>query len=503
MDGTILHTRNGRLDSADRPRFDELLVRLGQSPKDVLIHLHGGLVDEKDGEAIARRLMGTGDEAYRAPADWEQVYIVWRTGPFETIRTNWRDLADNDRLYKALRDRLLGFLSSKLLTADGRSVAAATGLSPAEIKARLASGSDAPFADIDALAADPGGGRGLAIDDEDEQTLNEEFTISLQSDPEFTGAVEDIDAALNPVREGRGLTSGLGDEAAGRAILRRLGSDVSNELEAQVAVAEGRGVFTSTVLLKELITHGAAIMYRVYRRFRTGRDHGFHATIVEELLRELYGDRVGSAVWSMMKQDAADHFRDDGFGAELLNALAAGGHRVRLVGHSAGAIWVTEALRKAPAGVTYRVGLLAPAVRTNLFAEMLASSSAAIAQFRLFGMSDRVERKDPVLGKGFGAIYPSSLLYLVSGLFEERGSDALVDAPLLGLHRFHGGVPAWLSEADERSALQEVQTFLGGFPQAAIWSRVDGGPGLSTQATSHGGIDGDRPTLDSVMHLLA
>src|SRR5262249_13839517 len=119
MPTTVLRTRNGVLDLDDRQSFDNLKVRLAAGPIKVLLHLHGGLVNQAAGEPAAARLSGLGPAAFNAPADWEQIYVVWRTGAFETIRTNWLDLASNDRLYRALIKRLFGFLSGKLRLSDG------------------------------------------------------------------------------------------------------------------------------------------------------------------------------------------------------------------------------------------------------------------------------------------------------------------------------------------------------------------------------------------------
>jgi hypothetical protein len=507
MPTTVLRTRDGVLDNEDRQTFQSLATRLGAGPAKVLLHLHGGLINQASGEAIAARLSGSGPAAFNAPADWEQVYVVWRTGVFETLRTNWLDLAQNDRLYRALLKRLLGFLSGKLRLSDpvGRSVAETTGLSPAEIDARLSSTSDHPFADIDAaLARGRPEGRGAQVEDRPDADIEDEFETVLQSDPEFTGAVDDIDAALNPVSEGRGGTAGHGDAAAGAQSLRRLNPATRDELQGAVPEALGRGLFTSAALLKKLVKHGSAIALRVIGRYRNGREHGFQATIVEEILRELYGDLIGAAIWGMMKKDAADHFKAGALGSDLLGALTkVPERRLLITSHSAGAIWASELLRAAaamPNKPKIDLVFLAPAVRVSHFADMLKSGTPLVFRFRLFAMSDALERTDPVLGPGTGFVYPSSLLYLVSGLFEETKTEAAVDAPILGMQRFFavGQTTGWIKESAEREALGSVNDFLARYPNSAVYSKTNDGAGRSTEATSHGGFDDDRLTLESV-----
>ena len=46
-------------------------------------------------------------------------------------------------------------------------------------------------------------------------------------------------------------------------------------------------------------------------------------------------------------------------------------------------------------------------------------------------MDDKLEREDAVLGHDKGYIYPSSLLYMVSGMFEELDFAVFADAPWL------------------------------------------------------------------------
>ncbi len=506
MDPVLLRTTNGRLDREAEAAFAALARRLKEGDAPLLIHLHGGLVDDRSGAEMARRLGGTGEEAYNAPEKWEQVYFIWHTGIWETIAANWRELHDNDRLYRALLEKLLGFIGGKVLSPSGRSVAAEAGLRPAEIRARLASGEDAPFADLDELAGAGREGRAAAVSDISELDFEQQLSALLHADLQFTEAAADIAAATAPVA---GRAADAGDAASGVGMLQRLDGEVQTELVAAAAAApegaDGRGLVSLSVL-KSLVRHALRIGWRVLQRIRTGRDHGTHATIVEEILRELYGDLIGSTVWGFMKQDGADHFAAGGAGSLLLDALAAGPERRMLVvGHSAGAIWVSRML-EAMAGRGSRrkldLVLLAPAVRCTLFAATLARAGGLIDRFRMFGMSDARERRDPVLGRGTGALYPSSLLYVVSGLFEVDGSAAAVDAPLLGLERFRKWQGGSLGR-DEDAAAAAVKAFLAAKGDAEVYAPEDNGPGRRSDSRSHGGMDNDRGTLESAATFFA
>ena len=164
MGATVLRTRDGKLDAADEAAFAAFQKRIAEDQPKILLHLHGGLVDQKSAEDMATRLSGIGEASYGNPDGWEQVYIAWRTGAFETLRTNWKDLAENDRLYNVVLRKLLEYVSDKISPpgVGSRSVGAAKGLSAAEINARLKPGVDAPFKDVDELVIDGASGRSVA-----------------------------------------------------------------------------------------------------------------------------------------------------------------------------------------------------------------------------------------------------------------------------------------------------------------------------------------------------
>jgi hypothetical protein len=512
MPAIFLRTRDGVLDPGQRQAFAELEQRLASGGRKVLLHLHGGLVNEAQGVAIAERLSGREPDGFGLAPDWEQIYVVWRTGALETIRDNWTDLFENDRLYKVLLKRVLGFVADKLgvPSLGGRSAFSSFALTPAEITARLeAHPGGNPFGDVDLLiSSDSPAGRGPTLATQSDAAIIGEITLSLQLDPEFNAAAEDIAAALtvDPI-SGRSAAP-HGDPSQGGDSFGRLDAEVRTALRPLVAGQDdARALFSALGVTQFFIKHAAAIVLRVIRRFRKGRDHGFYATVVEELARELYGDLVGSTVWQMMKKDAAQHFGPAGLGSELLGAVtSASNNRLAVTAHSAGAIWVTrmlEAMVRSSRSSTFDLALLAPAVRMDLFAKAVEAGGGRIDRLRVFTMADALERADPVLGEGYGYIYPSSLLYLISGLFEaEADGDAFVDAPLLGLQRFLIGDPSWVKEPGQEAAIRGVTRFLTFPNHGVVYSQVSAGPGLSSQAKSHGGFDSEPVTVASIAHFL-
>jgi len=87
---TIL-TEDGIADAGQEEALEQLTTELAKPDVKVLLHLHGGLVSQKNGEKIAKQLSGTGPDSLQLGSDWTQIYVVWRTGPFETFKTNWQD----------------------------------------------------------------------------------------------------------------------------------------------------------------------------------------------------------------------------------------------------------------------------------------------------------------------------------------------------------------------------------------------------------------------------
>ena len=495
-------TRGGIADPGQDPAVQAFAAALKRPEPKLLLHLHGGLVDEQAGTAAAERLEGQPPAGWGLGDDWTQVYLIWRTGVWETLRANWTDLAENDRLYQVVLEKLAEFVGGKLEVpaVAGRSAAAAARLTPAEIRRRLRGRGDRrdPFADVDVhIERDTPQGRGPVVAPEEDGTLAIEFQDFLSQDPDFNAAAADIDAVVNEQAAGRTAAAGA-VSARGRRSYERLDSKVRGPIEAMRPDA-ARGRATPVGVAGFLLKHAAKIAFRCFKRFRTHRDHGFHATLVEEVARELYGDLVGAAIWGMMVKDAADHFAEGGFGRTLLDAIPDDGSvHIVVTAHSAGSIWASRMLLAIEEGgkpIGIDLILLAPAVRIDLFADTLDAAQDHILRCRMFTMNDELERRDAVLGHDKGYIYPSSLLYLVSGLFEEGDGKPFADAPLLGMQRFVG-VP-WLDDPVQSAAAHRIAAFFQQPGRAIVYSPTAG----VTTADSHSGFGSEALTLASARAL--
>lgn len=494
-------TRSGVLDDGQDSLLVELRTSLGRPGSKLLLHLHGGLIDEGAGRAIAERLGGNGQSSWRLDDDWTQVYVAWRTGIFETIQANWTELVHDDRLYQAILRKLIGFVTRKLGLPSfaGRSAAAYFNLDEMTIQRRITGQEDRrdPFRDVDAYvgASAEAGTRATLDQAQSPGALALEFQSELARDSSFAAAVADLDGVVNEGAPGRAVLPAA-DRDRGAAILARLSPERQKELVPQVSPAAGRGIISAGIFV---IEHAGKIALRCFKRFRDRRDHGLHATIVEELCRELYGDLVGAKVWGMMVRDASDHFEPGRFGTQLLETIRDNPPETIVVtAHSAGSIWASRmllAMKAAGIDAPINLFLLAPAVRCDLFAQVIDSCGEQIDRCRMITMDDEHERNDAVLGHDKGYIYPSSLLYLVSGIFEEQGAKPYADSPLLGMQRFAG--VDWLTPA-ERVATDKIAAFFQKPDKGIVHSPSD-----VASAIRHGDFDDDPQTLETVRALFA
>lgn len=193
-----------------------------------------------------------------------------------------------------------------------------------------------------------------------------------------------------------------------------------------------------------------------------------------------------------------------------------------LIGHSTGAIYITQFIRKAEhlwnghaAQQKFDVILLAPAVSYRDFDRLLMEAGSRIHDLRVYTMDDWHERHDKVLSAVLGVplqplanYYDHSLLYAVSGIFEPDP-----DTPIVGLARF---LPQFTSQAapcympkDSLEEIQRVQAYVashfGNINNIFVLSPSPDSakPPYTTTAVDHGEFPSDGPTRDSIKTLVS
>jgi hypothetical protein len=490
IEGGMLSSPRGALSTA----FSQAAAARGP----VVLHVHGGLVSGEAAIAAAN----DGVPFYRGAGGYA-IYPIWHTGLVEVLERNLPRIAA-ETLFKVLVDRVAGWVHGQVANALGnRGTTPRRTLGHVTVPVMTASGTGAGEFDhafLQEIDFTRLRGADIELTNFDRRSI----TTALERDAEFKSTWDAVlRGAGKPLDEGaRNLGSAPElppqESLADRNVLDRLRQDGNSR---------GLGL-TAAKLVVEIVV-------ATIGRFVKGSDHGLHATTVEEVLRAVYVGAAGTAVWSQMKDYTRTAFGGDPethAGSALVEALSAypADQRVLLVGHSAGAIFLCELLKRlASTPRKVEMVLLAPAVRCKVFDECLATAAGALTTrngqpaFRMFTMTDAYESKDTLIRNlpVFGDLtwfYPRSLLYFISGLLE--GDD--VDADLLGLERTH--LPdRWYGTHPE---VENVSDWMRQAVDRVSWAVSSSElPRMRTNSTSHGGFGtpgNGNHTMDSVANLL-
>jgi hypothetical protein len=229
-----------------------------------------------------------------------------------------------------------------------------------------------------------------------------------------------------------------------------------------------------------------------------------------------------TAMWNRMKRSTTlgcNANDANSVASRLLGTLAASPPKhIVLVAHSAGSVYVARfllAARKLAPNIVFDVIFMAPALTYSEAAGDIEVFRTAIRHFRMFALSEPMERRNTVLndlidfssygvvGKWFSGFlsqtYPGSLLYYVSNALEGPA-----DVPLLGLQRFIFVPRTYTAkeEADRKAVLDWLQPL-----ENAAWSKgnakdVDPRPGFQTAARKHGDFWFDPKTVGSLAYAI-
>ena len=459
--------------------IDRIIAYIEQNQLDRIgLYLHGGLVDEAAGMAGAERF-----KQVFAGAGAHGISLVWETGWWETIEKNLITVFST-QLFRWLVEKVIEKLMRQFTGIGakgpgGTEVEKAALLQDANVNAEFTNQARPRLEELSARQLEQWRQEWVA-----------EIEMDIESDEQFQSWY--LDAAERT----------------------KFFDDPTQPVESDPRAPRDRAVVTWIAVASKI----AAIAYRVGVRFWNGRDHGLHATVVEEVFREFYlADLVKTMEWDNMKLAAREMWLpNDGLadlnqhvGTYLLERILALKERrpnltIDLVAHSAGAIltceWCATIRRRYPGQLKFRnIIFLAPAATSlHVYTHML-QGDRLFSDFYLFTMPDELESRDPVLLPAHAAlqvVYPSSLLYVVSGMFEDE-----VDAPLLGMVRFASGQPPFDSQK-----LQKIREFLHqpGKQRLTLSSRnaQEDPAALASQATSHGAFSSDPRTMQSIQTIM-
>lgn len=501
-----IHLENGCFSPDTQTQAEDIDLLLDsfatQSPTaGMVMHFHGGLVSFKSGRDIADRLTKEYQQAGAYP-----VFFLWESGALETVTNNLRDIGKEPIFHELVR-KVVEFALGRLGGAIGGKGGSGEVVDPGQVAQEVdkwfadASG-DPPYADFQLHPQAAGAKSAAVVDLEFENNV----MADLEMDPRIKSALEQVQQGLLPAGQTEEAPGG-GQLAAHTTLM---------EPKALDEILESRqpgekGLISTAKLALAIIK----LVRAVVSRFLDGRDHGLYCTVVEEIYRQMYVDKIGQAFfWNQMKKDTADAFAPSATpgqepgGTEFLSRLGArlkvgaAKPRITLIGHSTGAVYICHFLEAAdkhlPADIRFDIVFLAPAVDFQLFRSAMEKFRHRVGHFRMFGMTDALEKQDPMaqdfLGEKLGrVVYPHSLLYFVSGLLEGRE----VDTPILGMQRFFDKTDTF-----DREHYPEIQWARNELSDQTVWSISDTTDGHRSTSRQHGDFDNDETTLASLRHIL-
>lgn len=463
---------NGEFSGTNVDDLASLFQSIAQShtPDHIVIHFHGGLVNRDAAHSTAT------DHLLKCIKDGDgyPLFVIWNSDLKTTLIKSFAQIV-RDPLFHRLIKRILQLVLSKYLDSTG-------GRGGSMELASLIDIPDDAKAMENYATQQAGGSKPMPIADADEKVVLEELEtddVLLKAERSAAAAGESMDAS-------RGIGGGL-KTLLDAAIVKE--TQKEHGITGRESADEARG-FVSTAIV--LARYGFTIFRAVVSRLIDNRDHGIYTTIVEEVLRTLFVDSIGSVVWSTIKQDTKDSFVTANSGGSMLISHIkdwwAPGKRVTLIGHSTGAVYIGHFLNAwndaLPDDAQVDVIFLAPACTFKFLHERKDVLMKRTRKLIVFGLSDEVETDYwEVPG------YKGSLLYIVSGLLEPE----TVDMPIVGMQRYYKGEPYTDTEITE--VIEEVI-------DDVIWSVTEGAPdGRQCGAREHGDFEDDK-TKKSMTHII-
>jgi hypothetical protein len=405
----------------------------------VVLHFHGGLVPETDAIKEHERLGKLYGQAGYLP-----VFCVWRTGALEIIRDNYLKIASSV-LFQTIFD-----WSMRCLVGFNQ---AGKGIGKVAPKTVLDSGFKDACSEFDSITKVTQPFSSQSIQSHSESELRYELTIVKLINDDKSWLTRDFQDCLNP------------NPNQGKAI--------------------------SLALWMQLAKSVAKICMAVWTRKNSNRDHGLHATLIEEIIREFSNEAFRNAIWLGIKDKAKNMVSPDGTCGLLVQMLSNEASNLSLVGHSAGSIPICYLAKEKELKID-NIVLFAPACRSDLFLDALQLNQKSLKRLRIFTMSDELEKADPMLKNlvlGARYVYPRSLLYFVSGVLEKEADDRI-----LGMHRF-------MQEPFNTTDDLRLQESLAG-KMVLSKSLADARPGFRCHAESHTDFFDDPLTRESFLHIL-
>ncbi len=467
------YSRTGKYQS-DPDQVQRIVNHLKQRQiEELSIYFHGGLVNELSAEQSITRVFEA--LAHRNKPNSEVISFIWKTGLKETISDNLDEIFSS-KFGKSLIKWVIR-AASKRLGVNLAKAGVNKGFSLEEIENEWQASIDEsriPFGDYKINANN--GMKGNTVDLSDEEDPYLEFEIRAELEQYYASQpskwVEDWEPPQNV--------------------------NISPELnEVYEVMPDGKKGVTFVKKLAKII---AKISLQVLKRYANNSEHGLQATVVEETLRVCHFSDPVQWIWGNMKQKAQEMWLQQGcVGFDFANLLQQElpDLRLNLIGHSAGSIAICHFLEKKRQNhwktTIDKILWWAPACKADLFVREVINYDSDFNSFRMVTMKDSYELED-TLCNPLPWLYPSSLLYFVSGALEDKA-----DTPIAGMARYHTNAAPYTS-----SMFTAMEEFLSK-PGYRVLSKTepDALPGFRSHALEHGAFNEDEFTLQSLAHYLS
>lgn len=439
-----------------------------QKITELTLYFHGGLVDENSAETSILRVMNA--LAEREKPNAEVLSFIWKTGFLETVRDNLDEIFKSKFGTSLLKWTIRAV--TKKLKVDFAKATVNDGLSLNEIEQELNASvveKRAPFNELEVELDSKAKGPNIHGIDENDQELIAVLQMEMESRYGFNNNLFEAEWAGLPGK-------------------RLLSPDVDPVI---VDIPKGeKGILAWGKLAAAIVK----VTVNVIKRYLKDRDHGLQATVIEEICRAYFVSDAGQWIWGNMKTKAEEMWGKPGcVGFDFMNSLEQElpGITLNLVGHSAGSVAICELLKQRRARnwlvPVKKICWWAPACHADLFLDQIIEHQSDYHQFRMYTMKDSYERNDALVN-AFPWIYPSSLLYFISGVLEDEA-----DTPLAGMARYHQQQGPY-----KGSPFDAINKFLHESQRLVLSKTGLGDPGFESDAVDHGGFSEDGLTLKSL-----
>jgi len=445
--------------------------------KELTIYFHGGLVSENSGASSIKRVIDAANAS--SISNHHTMGFVWKTDLMVTLRDNITD-SFNTKFGKTLLKWAIRAVTKRIKSPSTKSAGSSDGISLDDIEKEWEDATRQkrkPFDGVEAQIVNKT--KSAFVDDIEEN--DEELLAIIQLELE-----ECYSEDPNPLETWGDIPGKV---------------KVSDELNEAFSANEPRvkgakGLFSTYKIAKAIVKIAA----RVIKRYIKDTDHGLQATVVEEVCRTYYLSDIGQWVWGEMKEKADEMWQQQGkVGFDFIQKLqgALPDIRLNLVGHSAGSVCVShlmDRIRQEQWQIDVnKIVWWAPACTCELFEKDIINHQDDFKAFRMYTMTDSYELDDNLVNS-VPWLYPSSLLYFISGVLESKA-----DYPIAGMERYHSAEKPYTSDM-----FNNIKSFLS-TQDRRILSKTDdsAAEGYQSHAIDHGAFDEDHPTLKSLTKFLS